>query len=65
MTNLLQFCQGLLLHSILFKVILRGVDNFLDDLLEDFALFDASVSAGSWRAFTQHPVQAVAQRSNH
>jgi len=36
-TNLLQFHQGLLLNTIFFKVILRSVDNLLDDLLVDLA----------------------------
>jgi hypothetical protein len=38
MTNLLQFYQGLLLNTILLEVILRSVDDFLDDLLIDLAL---------------------------
>lgn len=38
MTNLLQFYQGLLLNTILFEVILRSVDDFLDDLFIDLAL---------------------------
>jgi hypothetical protein len=38
MTNLLQFHQGLLLNTIFFKVILRSVDDLLDDLLIDLAL---------------------------
>ncbi|KAH0124619.1 hypothetical protein KCU67_g17700, partial [Aureobasidium melanogenum] len=38
MTNLLQFYQGLLLNTILFEVILRSIDDFLDDLLIDLAL---------------------------
>ena len=38
MTNLLQFHQGLLLNTVLFEIILRGADNFLDDLFVDLAL---------------------------
>lgn len=38
MTNLLQFHQGLLLNTVLFEIILRGADNFLDDLFIDLAL---------------------------
>jgi len=43
MTNLLQFHQGLLLNTIFFKVILRGADDFLNDLFVDLALQNMSV----------------------
>ena len=48
MTNLLQFHQGLLLNTILFKVILRGVDDFLDDLFVDLTLQTCQYELLAW-----------------
>jgi len=58
MTNLLQFHQGLLLDTILFKVILRSIDDFLDDLFVDLALQTCQYRslAGSPRTMCQLPL---------
>lgn len=48
MTNLLQFHQGLLLNTIFFKVILRSVDDLLNDLLIDLALGSCQYGSLIW-----------------
>jgi hypothetical protein len=48
MTNLLQFHQGLLLNTILFKVILRSVDDFLNDLFVDLTLQTCQYGSLAW-----------------
>jgi hypothetical protein len=53
-TNLLQFHQGLLLNTILFKVILRSIDDFLDDLFVDLALQNMSVWIAAMAADDVH-----------
>jgi hypothetical protein len=63
MTNLLQFHQGLLLNTILFKVILRSVDHFLDDLFVDLALRNMSVQIAAMAAADD--VHAAAERGDH